>query len=227
VDLNHLIATSPDVTLKEGITAQVDLASARFTEALAGVSFPPFDPVASVFDPATIKNCTELWALLLTNPGLQDDAAINVYYVGSLDGDVRGYWCRETPDPPNPPNLILISTSVWSNPTLAHELGHASGLTLPTSGHADEVAGMSSDNLMWPGVRDDVAAARSRFTVGQIFRINFDRHSWLNNPRFHDPPPSDLDCIGRADPTCPCPRIAADVLPIANPASTLPGGVCL
>jgi hypothetical protein len=65
-----------------------------------------------------------------------------------------------------------------TDPTLAHELGHALGLIHPKSlgGHTYAIAGFDAYNLM--ATNTDVTSA----TVGQLYAMNFSSDSWINRP---------------------------------------------
>jgi hypothetical protein len=102
-----------------------------------------------------------------------------------------------------------------------HEVGHALGLTLPGTGHSDQLAGFDGSNVMQSGYAPEDEAWRSRLTVGQVFRMNADPGSWLTwaEDRFKKPlrdataPRIHCQC-GADDPEGPCPRVVDD---IANP----------
>jgi hypothetical protein len=105
---------------------------------------------------------------------------------------------------------------------LAHEMGHALGLVEPWewSGHADDVKGMSSDNLMWAGLDDAVAHSRYRLSIGQVFRMHFDKRSWLNFGQ------TATDCGCDPYAVRPCPKMSADVTPVADKGARVGGGTC-
>lgn len=61
--------------------------------------------------------------------------------------------------------------------TLAHELGHAYGLR-PISCGAHTTGPDFPDNMMTPDDDANTAAARTKFTLGQVFRMNTQKDDW-------------------------------------------------
>jgi hypothetical protein len=137
--------------------------------------------------------------------------AINVYYVPSLGDYVRGLYC-----PRADPHIILISQGNYSETTLAHELGHAFGLS-----HTYDELGQwfpghfGNDNLMWSDW-----VARSTFSLGQAFRVNVEELSRLNRDLIRTGPVRQCECRwgngctvsqfqAKADQDGICPRISA------------------
>ncbi|HSD30993.1 MAG TPA: hypothetical protein VLB49_03720 [Gemmatimonadales bacterium] len=131
---------------------------------------------------------------------------INVYYLAAGDpllgraANRDGSWCRE-----GSTDYIIIATGLlYSNTALAHHLGHSLGLADVTS-----TSGFSSWNVMWA----QGTGARTAFSLGQVFRMNVGRGSWLNvspkSPRQDD---LRLDCdAGTATEADKCPGITAKV----------------
>lgn len=124
-----------------------------------------------------------------------EPAAVSVYYVDRINfppdpsyPSVRGiqchYWYSGNPagTPPGKGPVIFISYSHHSPVTLAHELGHALGLN-------DEEGRLGRLNIMHNLLPDGPlgADARSRFKVGQAFRMNVWNDSWINT-RLPRPP---------------------------------------
>jgi hypothetical protein len=115
-----------------------------------------------------------------TAPFEYDPAAINVYYVDWIDyptdplhPGARGVHCHYVNKGLNGP-VIYVSYTKHSTITLAHEIGHALGLK-------DEEERLGSLNLMHNLLPDGPlgADARSRLTVGQVFRMNVWDGSWM------------------------------------------------
>jgi hypothetical protein len=117
-----------------------------------------------------------------------EPAAVSVYYVDRINfppdpipARVRGiqchYWYSGNPagTPPGNGPVIFVSYSHHSPTTLAHELGHALGLN-------DEEGKLGRLNIMHNLLPDGPlgADARSRFKVGQAFRMNVWNVSWIN-----------------------------------------------
>lgn len=117
------------------------------------------------------------------------DDAINLYWVGFNATDSRAKHCFDPMRmiyPPWPKNVIrvelasdIIATSV------VHELGHALGLYVPWGssnehmGHVDALKGFGKDNVMYGAVDLNTTAARTRLSLGQVYRMHFDPRSWL------------------------------------------------
>jgi len=137
--------------------------------------------------------------------------AINVYYVPSLGDYVRGLYC-----PRADPHIILVSRENYSETTLAHELGHAFGLSHTYDELGEWFNGnFGNDNLMWSDW-----VARSTFSLGQAFRINVEELSRLNRDLIRTGPVRQCECRWgsgctvkqfrtKADQDGICPRISA------------------
>jgi hypothetical protein len=106
---------------------------------------------------------------------------LNVYYV-NLVFTGRNCAIKQTPTdctnfagfPEGDGNITYIGTSA-NRASLAHEFGHAFGLRPgPCGGHTETVAGFGPENIMWGGGDGD----RSRFTLGQVFRMNTHTDRW-------------------------------------------------
>lgn len=197
------------------------VANARFAEALTGIVFTPAGSTDLNWG-ADVLDCDDLRELLEIRPAHPD--VLNVYFAKTLNGR-RGWWCGG-PDGSGtnyPGNLILLALDHSFSNTLAHEIGHALALMEPWdfSGHADGIKGMSYDNLMASGMDDAGTATRRRFSIGQVFRMHFDKRSWLQRGNALA-----LDCGCDPYPRRVCPRVAADVTPLADTDARLPGGAC-
>jgi hypothetical protein len=118
---------------------------------------------------------------------------------------LSGFSCQWDP---NIGLVIIISKRLRGGGTLTHELGHALGLRAPYGGHTLLVDAFSYTNLMWPYEWDAVSAPRSTFSLGQVFRINLDKQSWIARlsgvSRLCDPLGIDRSC----------PILARDLLPL-------------
>src|SRR5439155_20039408 len=127
-----------------------------------------------------------------------------------------GFTCPATNERPEP--VIYLRAGARSESLLLHELGHALGLTLPGSGHSDELAGFDGANVMAGGLVPKEEAWRSRLTVGQVFRMNAGPGSWLNwandrsgNPLRETAAPRVACQCGADDLVGPCPRVVDDI----------------
>jgi hypothetical protein len=116
--------------------------------------------------------------------GMSADAArytahtLNVYYVKNyLNAAYGSYaitcWLEGHPE------IIFVSWGNQNTPdiALAHEFGHALGLTHPNSigGHTYDVSGFNDYNLMRTG-----AASITNISVGQMYHMNFSADTWFN-----------------------------------------------
>jgi hypothetical protein len=95
-----------------------------------------------------------------------DGSVLNVYYLGD-PGGLRGQTC--VPSPNYHANIVLISSSA-DQETLSHEFGRAFSLE-ETNGNAS----ISLQNIMYSG-----GTGRSEITLGQCFRCNANKYSFLN-----------------------------------------------
>jgi hypothetical protein len=129
-------------------------------------------------------------ALLL--PGAHDmgDPDLFVLFVadlkvntGSTELLYQGYTCPQSPGQTG--RVVYLSLNSYLNTTLAHELGHIFGLIAGRidfgDGHSNGIGTFMQDNLMYNTMDPGIRFNRDRFSMGQIFRMNFDSGSWLNN----------------------------------------------
>ena len=147
-------------------------------------------------------------------PGFRTDE-LNVYYVAQINpssGAAAGINCGYPPYERQ--DIMFIDGDYGSSPAaLAHELGHALGLrravTLPGAGreqygHVDELKldpYLSATNLM-----ESTVGKVEQITVGQIYRMNYDKLSWLwyaqaSNPMYP------RECQGNPVDAGPCPPL--------------------
>jgi hypothetical protein len=122
--------------------------------------------------------------LAKAGPPIYDPNRLNVYFVPGTPGGWRGWNCFTV----GFPNVIYISIAGDSPATLAHEFGHALGLQDTPghkAGHTGAVAkvritGFVNQNVMWTGLYDQEAADQWHFSIGQAYRMNMDKSSWVN-----------------------------------------------
>lgn len=148
---------------------------------------------------------------------LYDANRLNVYFVPGSAGGWRGWNCYTD----GYPNVIYMSIAGESPASLAHELGHALGLQDSPehmlghtgAGNNQLIVGFVYQNLMWTNLYDQQALEQSHFSIGQGYRMNMDKISWVNRAGI---------VPGRVGLTChplaprdsiPCPFLALDTVP--------------
>lgn len=148
---------------------------------------------------------------------LYDADRLNVYFVAGSAGGWRGWNCFTV----GYPNVIYISIAGESPASLAHELGHALGLqdwpehVLGHTGAGNQwrIAGFVYQNLMWTNLSDQQALEQSHFSIGQGYRMNMDKTSWVNRAGIV-PGRLGLTCHPLvAKDSIPCPFLALDTVP--------------
>ncbi len=198
--------------------ADLQVANSMLAENRVGVQLAITDTrLVDVTDPTVVADCKTGDDQTATE---DLDGVLNVYHVNQM-GALRGFTCEEH-ETTRKNHVIYLA---WedhphSTETLVHEVGHALGLMLPGAGHTNMVAGLDGTNIMATGPDDRDPAGRSRFTVGQAFRLNAESASWLNLAMDPDNPARPIreanaarvDCqCGKSDPAGRCPRVADDV----------------
>lgn len=209
----NLVVRSGQQSVAGWAKADVALANAIFNDNRVGMRFvtgPVYRNSAAQAEILT-KDCEGVADLRAAGPPLYRPDRINVYYV-SLDyyDTWSGYNCFQS----GAPNVIFISRSGSVPTTLAHELGHALNLR-NASGHTDPSegnAGMESfgeDNLMYSWADDQ--GERDHLSVGQVFRMNWDGESWLNEGNVAQPVRPVIDCQDSATVAGACPKLSLDL----------------
>lgn len=176
--------------------------------------------------PSTATNCDELLAELALDDettGVPDGIdvwrrdAINVYVMERYTGS-RGQYCRPVGGA-KPRNVIRLQEPDALESSLAHEVGHMWGLVVPWgvnakhTGHVDRINAFQQDNVMWAGVDLETTAPRTRFSIGQVYRMHFDQRSELATV-----PGTDCGCDPFAQ---TCGRLSREVRPISRSAGAL------
>jgi hypothetical protein len=162
--------------------------------------------IALTFESASVRlapangafSCSRDAATLATllDAGMYDKEALNVYYVDKLEPGYAGVNCYSSVRESHQEIILVDRTRQYAPMQLAHEIGHALGLlrSQPLSeyqkveeaeqaeqyhlGDVDELyldPFLATDNLM----RSNGTVFNS-VTVGQIYRMHFDKLSWLN-----------------------------------------------
>jgi len=148
------------------------------------------------------------------------ESRLNVYYVDHIEPNLaRGWTCVDR----SAPGIIYVSINDRVNTTLAHEIGHALGLQIPFDGHTDPINGLDATNLMW-SFQDVVV--RENTTLGQAYRLNAERLSWLNGSAAPRPGQPTRDCGCNPFHADVCPVLARDgagVVPTGYDPSTTQG----
>lgn len=146
-----------------GIT---DIAAACSTAALNGLLLPGGYTIGS----------PDLFVLFVTD--IKDTT-------GAVEYVYQGLTCQVASDQVG--RVVFLSLASYLDTTFAHELGHMFGLMAPRigfgGGHVEDpaVGDFRQDNLMWNSTEYEIRYRRDRFSVGQVFRMNLDIGSWLNN----------------------------------------------
>ncbi len=101
-----------------------------------------------------------------------------VVFVPSIDGQFAGYTCAQTP---RRGPVIVMSAAHFNPTTLTHELGHMLGMgkQMENDGHTEGRDGFTPANVMWSAPDLCTGRTRERFSLGQIYRMNFDARSWI------------------------------------------------
>lgn len=110
--------------------------------------------------------------------------AVNLYLVAQdVSTDSKGKWCW-APTLRRQTNVIRYQRDAVAT-TLTHELGHMLALHVPWGtppqehvGHVDHFAGFAHDNVMFAFADLNSTASRTRLSLGQVYRMQFDRRSW-------------------------------------------------
>jgi hypothetical protein len=158
---------------------------------------------------------------------------INLVYVDEILGGI-GYTCPGALHATATHGRIIFVSwqHGWVTTTVAHELAHAMAL-VDEVGHVDATTGLDQSNVMWMGETSPVP--RHLFTVGQGYRMNADRESWVNSAVAIDSA-SDVtfagktvadyvkelrtaptrSCMHQVDVADPCPPISTDVVKVAR-----------
>jgi hypothetical protein len=203
---------------------ELDLADSIFRMNRAGIRFDANGPV--VLPNQVSDGCDGAWEILRGGrpvgytgawPDLAADVVHVVYCAGCIEGSY-GVACSEHPDSAA---LILVESGTAMPSTLAHELAHTLGLRGDLEGgHVTDAIGFGHRNLMATFFGGQSSSFRDHLSLGQVFRMNVDRRSFLCR---HGNCPSVPGLIGgvhcQDDPllSTPCLCLAADPLPPFNP----------
>lgn len=131
---------------------------------------------------------------------------VYVVLVPKISPQMRGYACEENRF--RGPVIVLDWSELWPT-TLAHELGHIFGMfsEMFDDGHTD--ASFTRANLMQEAGDMCEGASRLELTVGQAYRMNFARGSWLR--LLHDDFDGAPKACDRSDVEGACPDLHADI----------------
>jgi hypothetical protein len=125
---------------------------------------------------------------------------------GGVENVYQGLACAPASD--HIGRAVYLSISSYLHATLAHELGHTFGLIAPRigsgGGHSNAIGSFGQDNIMWNATDETIRFNRNRFSIGQLFRMNLDIGSWLNNGGLVSTAVHVRDCqTGTGEGTCP------------------------
>jgi hypothetical protein len=151
-----------------GVQARLDFANADllYEQNKVGVQFVPtyHDVSTSREAVETIGTARCIGVRAIRASSWYTANTLNFYYVnGAFTGNNCG---GEEPD--SDPNITYVGTTA-NVATVAHEIGHAFGLTPAwAGGHVNEEVGFGNNNIMWGGG----PPTRHHFSLGQAFRMN-------------------------------------------------------
>lgn len=116
---------------------------------------------------------------------IEDTQSVFVLFVPDILTDVRGWACPPEADWAG--RVVFLSRAEYSVTSLAHEIGHVLSLSAPWidsgsgGGHTNGLAGFDWSNLMWSFSALVYRVNRDRLTLGQVYRMNAQAGSWLND----------------------------------------------
>jgi len=147
-------------------------------------------PVQDILDEATCSIAKTLMDGVSQGSmaSMQDPARLNVYFVRNTHYAQDGLTCPGYKNQnPDVDRYVIFLARLHTPSTLAHEIGHALGLVLraklpdQSTGQDDGDVNelkldpyLPTDNLMYSGVGNV-----GQITVGEIYRMHFDKRSWL------------------------------------------------
>jgi len=164
---------------------EAKLAVALFTKNRSGLLLSPTvnDTVPGLL--GTGKGCDDAAHIQGLGPPLYQSDRLNIYFVKDIvwsSTDFLGLNCIDQGGMYAGPGSIMFVSIPEHLPTVvAHEIGH--GLSLRHAG--TEYAGFRNftlNDIMINAWTTDGGKARNLFTLGQVYRMNADKRSWLNNP---------------------------------------------
>ena len=183
-----------------------------------GVDGSTRDFIVNTTDPDPCSGAATQLGIDPIRPG-----TLNIVYVKHImfgeDAGVRGLACAGTD---GQPRILIISRLRMLPSTLAHELAHLMGLSSATfsdwrGGHTTFLDTFDPTNLMWSQENATVGLPRDNLSLGQVFRMNVDKRSWVNVEQSGVTPPKririgdTLLCQSSRDTQEPCPKLALDV----------------
>jgi hypothetical protein len=146
---------------------------------------------------------------------LVDPTRVNVFFtrddqwLKNFDADSYGYNCYQN----GAPNVVFLREK-HALATLAHELGH--GLYLDHAGFGFLLTdfGWTQGNVMQSSAFDpDHSVSVGRFSLGQVYRANFHKLSWLNKGGIRPGLPKVCQDVPVPEGTTvnwPCPQLTLD-----------------
>lgn len=163
--------------------------------------------------------CDTLKASDFTRPAkVNVTKGVNLFIADAVGND-NGYSCKS-------PNGVVILGRGAGALTFVHELGHTLGLRpwgapnnddpgFPWTGHTNKNPDILRNNVMWSRPNDGGSGHRNEFTLGQIYRMNFDDRSWIDTAAVLDGSENAkrpmVRCQDSATVSWPCPRLDLDI----------------
>jgi hypothetical protein len=139
-------------------------------------------------------------------------AALYVLFVPSIGTgqglSKRGWACE--PEVAWESRVVYLAWQDSHETTVAHEIAHLLSFMddyLQNHGHTKGWEGFDASNLMWGDESESDARARRHLTVGQVYRMNFHPHSWVN---VRHPGGFTRDCDRNRTRSAECPALSAD-----------------
>jgi hypothetical protein len=133
-------------------------------------------------DQATACKTETINAYLASDHDITLQPDLFVVFVPEITSQKQGFACLQVSGQVG--RVIYLSWKQYLPTTAVHEVGHMLSLMAPWigsgNGHANAIGSFRQDNLMWNSTDLEIRAHRSRFSIGQIFRMNLHTESWLN-----------------------------------------------
>ena len=191
-----VVVAAPDAATLAWVSQEIDNAHALFEMNRSGIGLETSNTfvhgrASGITDRIEACKTPALDALLLPGGYTIGSPDLFVLFVADIEDTVggvtysyQGLTCPVATDQAG--RVVFLALDTYLDTTFAHELGHMFGLMKPRigfgEGHVDASVGdFRQDNLMWNATEYEIRYRRDRFSLGQVFRMNLDIGSWLNN----------------------------------------------